>query len=235
MKNISAQSRWNRLPLVEVFRRIIKFFGWRLFGGLVLAICSLGFFAWLADEVFEGGTKVFDENVRDYVHGFASPALTAAMKFFSFAGSPLVLTIFGIIIVTIFILQKHKRAVVLFLIAMAGELILDLSLKTFFQRTRPEPFFGYVLPSSYSFPSGHALGSFCFFGTLAWLVTARIENTPLKIIIWITAIFLIAAIGISRIYLGVHYPSDVIAGYTTGIFWVLTVALGDFWMRQKKV
>ena len=216
------------MPLIEVFRRIIEFFGWRLFGGLILAIVSLGFFAWLADEVFEGDTKVFDDYVRDYIHAFASPALTTWMKFFSFVGSPLVLTISGIVVVTIFILQKHKRAVVLFLIAMAGELVLDLSLKAFFQRTRPEPFFGYVLPSSSSFPSGHALGSMCFFGVLAWLVAARTENTTLKVIIWLTAVFLIAAIGISRIYLGVHYPSDVLAGYATGIFWVFTVALGDF-------
>ncbi len=233
MEDHSPQSYWNRLPFSQVFRRIIEFFGWRLFAGLILAVVALAFFGWLADEVFEGDTKNFDASVRDYVHGFAAPALTSAMEFFSLVGSPLFLTILGLIVVGIFIYQKHKRAVVLFLIGMAGELLLDTLLKLFFKRARPEAFFGYALPSSYSFPSGHALGSLCFFGILAWLVTARIKNKIGKTLIWLTAIFLILSIGISRIYLGVHYPSDVLAGFSTGLFWVLTVALGDFWLNKK--
>ncbi len=235
MEDHSPRNYWNRLPFSQVFQRVIRFFGWRLFAGLIIAIVALAFFGWLADEVFEGGTKNFDDSVRAEIHGFASPSLTSAMKFFSLVGSPLFLTILGLVVVGIFIYQKHKRAVVLFLIGMAGELLLDITLKLFFKRARPEPFFGYTLPSSYSFPSGHALGSICFFGILAWLITARIENKIGKTLIWLTAIFLILSIGISRIYLGVHYPSDVLAGFSTGLFWVLTVALGDFWLQNRTV
>lgn len=75
---------------------------------------NLLFFGWLAEEVFEGETKVFDESIRNYVYGFAAPPLTALMKFFSFVGSPLFLVILGAIVVAIFLYLKRKRAVVLF-------------------------------------------------------------------------------------------------------------------------
>ena len=227
------RSSWQRLPLAAVFERIVKYFGGWLAAGLLAAVLALMFFGWLADEVFEGDTKSFDDSVRDYIHQFASPPLTAAMKFFSFIGSPPVLGVLGLSVVIAFLILKWKRALILFLIAMAGELALVFTLKGFFRRTRPESFFDYPLPSSFSFPSGHALGSFCFFGILAWFVTARTENKLLKGIIWIIAVSLIFAIGFSRIYLGVHFPSDVIAGYATGLFWIVVVAAGDFWLKKR--
>ncbi|MGI8468784.1 MAG: phosphatase PAP2 family protein [Pyrinomonadaceae bacterium] len=233
MESARKKTGWGKLPFAEVIRRIIKFFGGWLIFGLLAAICAAAFFGWLADEVFEGDTKNFDDNVRNYIHGFASPALTEAMKFFSFLGSPLCLVALGISIAIVFLILKWKRAIVLFLITMAGELVLDLTLKIFFRRARPAAFFDYPLPTSFSFPSGHALGSFCFFGILAWLVAARLENKLLKIAVWAIALFLIFAIGLSRIYLGVHFPSDVVAGYTTGLFWVAAVASGDFWLKRR--
>lgn len=233
MENNTAKSVWDRLPLIEVFRRVIKYFGWRLFAGLVFAVVSLAFFGWLTDEVFEGDTKIFDQSVRDYVHNFASPALTAAMKFFSFVGQGIFLTPLGFIAAFIFYKLGHKRAVVLFAFGMLGELALDRTLKTFFRRARPEAFFDYPLPVSYSFPSGHALGAICFFGILAWLVTARMKNLTAQILIWLTAIFFIFNIGLSRIYLGVHYPSDVAAGYLFGFFWIFVVAYVDFNLRKR--
>lgn len=233
MTNKNEQTSWGRLPFAEIISRIIKFFGGWLLAGLLTSVGALAFFLWLAEEVFEGDTKNFDDGVRNYVHQFAAPSLTAAMKFFSFIGSPLVLSILGFIVIGAFFILKWRRGIILFLITMAGELALDLTLKAFYQRARPEAFFDYALPSSYSFPSGHALGSFCFFGIVAWLITARLENKLLKLAVWTTAIFFIFAIGLSRIYLGVHYPSDVLAGYTAGLVWVVVVALGDFWLKRR--
>jgi undecaprenyl-diphosphatase len=200
---------------------------------LLAAICALIFLSWLTDEVFEGDAKHFDGWVRNSFQTIASPWLTAAMKFFSFVGSPLFLTLLGAAIVVAFFVLKWKRGLVLFLMTMIGEVLLSWTLKGFFRRARPEAFFDYPLPLSFSFPSGHALGSFCFFGILAWLVTARLENKSLKFLVWVTAVFLIAAIGLSRIYLGVHFPSDVVAGYTTGLIWVMVVAFGDFWIKKR--
>ena len=83
------------------------------------------------------------------------------------------------------------------------------------------------MPNSYSFPSGHALGSFCFFGILAWILAANVKSTMGKTAIYATAVLLILLIGLSRIYLGVHYPSDVLAGYIVASVWTLTVIFAD--------
>ncbi len=223
----------NKGRLAETAKYIGKFFGLRLIAGLLIAAGFLLFFGWLAEEVFEGETKVFDESIRNFIHGFAAPPLTALMKFFSFAGSPLFLVILGAIVITVFLYLKRKRAIILFLITMLGEIILNPALKTYFGRARPAAFFDYPLPSSFSFPSGHAFGSLCFFGILAWLVAARVPNKRTKIAIGVAAFVLIFFIGLSRIYLGVHYPSDILAGYTAGLVWVVAVAFGDFWMKRR--
>jgi len=76
--------------------------------------------------------------------------------------------------------------------------------------------------------------SFCFYGVLAAIIMARIERRLFQVIIWLGAFILIALIGFSRIYLGVHYPSDVLAGYTAALVWVAAVATADWFLRYRK-
>lgn len=228
------QSTWARFSVGKAFALALRFFGWRLFGGLVAAILALLLFGWLAEDVFENETISFDQTVRSSIHEIAQPALTAFMRVVTFCGSTVFLIALGICIVAAFYYQRHKRALVLFLLTMLGSTVLLTVLKTAFRRARPEAFFDYALPSSYSFPSGHSLSSFCFYGILAWLITARMKNQAAKIAVWTIAAALIFLIGLSRVYLGVHYPSDVLAGYATGIVWVVTVGLGDFFLERKR-
>ncbi len=213
--------------------RFQAFVGSILFLGLASAVGALFFFAWLADEVFEGDAKAFDETVRLYVHGFANESLTSLMQFITMLGSTLFLSILCIGIFVIFIVKNWKRAAVLLMATMAGAVILNFALKVSFARTRPVPFFDTPLPASYSFPSGHALYSACFYGVLAWLIAARIQNKSLRILIWSLAVLLALLIGLSRVYLGVHYPSDVIAGFVAAVVWVLTIVLTDFTLRKR--
>jgi undecaprenyl-diphosphatase len=229
------KSSWAKLPFAKVFQKIWHFFGGRILLGLLGAISALIFFLWLSDEVFEGSTKVFDDNIRNAIHEIATPWLTQVMIVFSFIGSFEFLICLAIIIIIVFARLKWKRAIALFLVTMAGELILSLTLKEFFRRVRPAAFFDYPLPDSYSFPSGHALGAFCFFGVLAWLITARLQKREYQILVWTLAVLLIFFIGFSRIYLGVHFPSDVIAGYTSAFVWIFTVAFSDFWLKRRTV
>ncbi len=205
-----------------------------LFFALAVAAVVLIFFGWLTEEISEGETRGFDDAARSFVHQFASPALTGAMKFVSFLGSVLFLSIFGVVVFIVFWLLKRYRAATFFAITMAGSSILLGTLKTVFRRARPEPFFETVLPASYSFPSGHSLLSFCFYGVLAAIITARIESRLFQAIIWLCAFLLVALIGLSRIYLGVHYPSDVLAGYTAAFVWVTAVAVADRFWRYRK-
>jgi undecaprenyl-diphosphatase len=118
-------------------------------------------------------------------------------------------------------------------ITMLGVAALNVALKFAFHRPRPVAFFG-ATPSSYSFPSGHALGSLCFYGILAAILAARVRGRGAKFCVWIAALFLIGMIGFSRIYLGVHYPSDVIAGYCAATVWVGAVGFLDRSLRIKQ-
>jgi undecaprenyl-diphosphatase len=117
---------------------------------------------------------------------------------------------------------------------LAGAGLLNWLLKFSFARVRPASFFDYPLPGSPSFPSGHALYAASVFGGLAVLVTARIRHPLLRLAIWFVAIALILLVGLSRVYLGVHYPSDVLAGYAIGVIWVTAVAIGDRLARHRR-
>lgn len=219
--------------LKNVFIWLQALAGSILFLGLATAAGALLLFGWLAEELLEGDIQVFDETIRVFVHGFASELLTAFMNFVTILGSTLFLSVVFICVFIIFIRINWKRAAVLFTVMMFGAVILNFMLKVSFARARPVPFFDTQLPESYSFPSGHALYAACFYGVLAWLITARIRARSLKTLIWMPAVMIALLIGLSRIYLGVHYPSDVIAGYAAAIVWVLTVIWVDLLIKKK--
>src|SRR5260370_1340127 len=85
-------------------------------------------------------------------------------------------------------------------------------------------FFSMVAPSSYSFPSGHALASFCFYGALAAILVTRLRSRRIRIALWTSSAVIILLIGLSRIYLGVHYTTDVLAGFAAALIWTVVVA-----------
>ncbi|MDT7778827.1 MAG: hypothetical protein QOC99_1339 [Acidobacteriota bacterium] len=205
-----------------------------LLAGLALAVCALVLFSWLAEEVFEGDARLFDEQTRAFVNAHAGPSLTIAMRGVTYLGSTIFILALGLCAVIAFYLKGWRRASVILLITMAGAFILNAVLKSTFHRARPEPFFGILAPTSYSFPSGHSLLSFCLFGTLAAIIHRRTRSTPVRIIVWIVAALLVALVGFSRVYLGVHYPSDVLAGFLAAAVWVLAVAFGDRLSRRDE-
>src|SRR5215467_9665219 len=189
---------------------------------LVSLACSVFFliiFAWLSAEVFGGDLQRFDLGIRMKVHELFSPQVTKFMQDVTFLGSIAFLTTLFAILVAIWLSKGMKRQAVWLMIAVGGSVILDVSLKLSFHRLRPVPFVG-TAPTTYSFPSGHALSSFCFYGVLAGLLCARIQSRVIRALIWTGAGALVLAIGLSRIYLGVHYPTDVIAGYIAAAAWV---------------
>ena len=199
---------------------------------LGVAVLSLFLFAWIAENVSHDRTEQFDQFVRMRIHECASPGLTRAMIAISFVGGD-GLTIAAVVSLLLFLHFRWKRATLWLVVNILGALVLDLTLKYAFHRPRPAPFF-VALPRTYSFPSGHALFSFCFYGMLAGLLMDRIKSRLEQILIWLAAAILVAAIGFSRVYLGVHYPSDVIAGYLTATLWVSTLIALDRMRSQKK-
>ena len=195
--------------------------------GLVLAVSALWFFAWMAEEMLEGSTAWFDSQVRSFVHAHSTDRLTVIMKFLTIFGSSIVMTPAALFALAVFYIRREFHALKMLAASLAGALILEFILKSAFHRARPEPFFDIPRPPSYSFPSGHALFSFCFFAALAVVLSPRLARPKAKIAVWFIALILILGIGFSRIYLGVHYPSDVLAGYAAGLVWVAALNFVD--------
>ena len=203
--------------------------GFLLLGALLMAVTALLVFGWLASEMLQGDTAKFDEFVREAIHRHAAPGLTWFMQGVSFLGSLAVVTTLCVLAIAAFLYFRQARTAALLAITMVGMAVLDVTLKLAFHRPRPVAYFG-PAPTTYSFPSGHAMGSFCFYGVLAAILAARAKGRRTKWCIWAGAVLLVGLIGLSRIYLGVHYPSDVIAGYCAGAVWVGAVtSLSRIW------
>ena len=207
--------------------------GLTLLIGLMLAAGALLLFAWLADEMLEGDAMQFDDVVRGRIHQFASPALTSSMRVVTIVGAPSVLFGLSLVVGLGFVARRHYRAMILLGVAMTGSILLNWALKHSFHRTRPVPFFDIQAPSSFSFPSGHALASFCFYSTIAALISARSNSRTVRWVAWTLAALLILLVGVSRIYLGVHYPSDVAAGYAAAFIWVMTIVVANRIIQRK--
>ena len=200
---------------------------------LGVAVLALFLFAWMGDSVSHERTKNFDLAVRTRIHQYSSPGMTKGMIAVSFLGQG-GLAIAAVVTLIVFLRLRWRRAAVWLVTTIVGALVLDLTLKYAFHRARPAPFF-VPLPHTYSFPSGHALVSFCFYGVLAGLLAGRTRSLFFRILIWVCAALLVTAIGLSRIYLGVHYPSDVIAGYLAATLWVSTMVALDRWRKKRKL
>jgi undecaprenyl-diphosphatase len=199
---------------------------------LGVAVLSLFLFAWLAEEMRENDVASFDSAIRNWVHGFASPGLTQVMTVISLFGYNILIV--GVIAsLAIFLRLRWRRAAAFMAITMIGAGILDASLKQAFHRVRPPAFFG-IAPANYSFPSGHALASFCFYSVLAGLIAHRARSRRVRVGVGVLAGLMIAAIGMSRIYLGVHYPSDVIAGYLAAAVWVSAMLSVDSYRVRRR-
>jgi len=216
-------------------KRWFEFLSLSLLLGLGTAITALIFFGWLADEVLEGDSRRFDEVTRAAIHQLASPTLTIVMRGFSFVGSTIALTIGTIFVVVRFAMRNLGREAKLFAITMIGAGLLNITLKLAFKRARPEPFFNLSLPETYSFPSGHSLTSAVFFGALAAILTAHIKSRRVRAVIWIVSTLMFLTIGFSRIYLGVHHTTDVIAGFVAALIWILVVRFVEIQLRRRKL
>ncbi|HYG98499.1 MAG TPA: phosphatase PAP2 family protein [Terriglobales bacterium] len=204
-----------------------------LFASFFAAFLMLVLFAWLAGEVLEGDAHAFDVAVRRSVHANASPFLTLLMRGWTHFGDRLVLIVFTATAFVGFWRKGWKRGAAWIAVTMAGVVVFEVTLKLAFQRPRPEAFFG-VSPVTYSFPSGHALGSFCFYATVAALIAHRVRESWIRVGLGILAAVIIAGVGFSRIYLGVHYPTDVIAGYAAAAVWVSALISLDRFRAHRR-
>ena len=191
--------------------------------GVAIVLTALSIFLKLGDDVLDKEVISFDFSIIRYIYSFRNPLMTTVMNIISFFGGELFLG--GAIMVTIFILlRKHKKNALVFSFILLFGIILNLALKNLFERPRPQ-LHPLVHETSYSFPSGHSMNSFVFYFALSYFIFLNKRNIKLGIILTIFSSILVLLIGISRIYLGAHFPSDVIAGYVAGLCWFVMVLL----------
>lgn len=192
--------------------------------GFVVGLIMTALFAGFAGVVGEGWTQGFDERVLQRFELMRNPLLDEIMLEVTSLGNGAVLVLLVIVASVFLWLTDHRWSVSLLLIGVLGGQFLNGVLKEAFDRPRPSIIEWGDSVTSMSFPSGHAMSAVIVYGTVAYLV-ARLEPTPLlRRVTWLVAILLITAIGVSRVYLGVHYPSDVLAGFLAGTAWLLFVA-----------
>jgi membrane-associated phospholipid phosphatase len=196
--------------------------------GLAAATLATAAFALVAERMAGGATQAFDEAVVAWTRANTSPFLDGLAILGAALGSGMATWIVLGVGSAALWFSRHHLSVLLLWIALVGGRWLSTTLKQLFDRPRPRPVewdlevFGSAIhfPSSPSFPSGHAVTSVIIFGTLAYLIM-RLEPTVLQRRLTLgAAAALILLIGLSRIYLGVHYPSDVLAGFLAGFIWV---------------
>ncbi|MBD0319902.1 MAG: phosphatase PAP2 family protein [Gemmatimonadetes bacterium] len=203
-----VHARWKRLAV--------------LFGGVLVPLLAFGD---LAEDVWVGGVFQWDAPILRYLHAFSTPARDRAMEVVSLAGYEYgVIPLAGIVFLAL--LARGRRGDALFFgVAMAGTGALNQSGKLFFQRARPDLWLSPAPEHTFSFPSGHAMGSMALAAALAVLAW------PTRWRWWAIGIggLFTLVVGLSRVYLGVHYPSDVLAGWLASLAWVVglsTVAYG---------
>lgn len=202
--------------------------------GLLISAIMLTAFAMLARATVVKNTMgVFDNTFIWLVRYFASPGVDKVMLFITDIG-------FGIkyisIVLASFLLLCYKRRwreVAGLGICLAGGAMLNFWLKYVFQRSRPD-LLHIVQEIGYSFPSGHVIASMCFYGMGTFLIMRSLSSWRGRLMVLTVAVILNVTIGMSRIYLGVHYPTDVVAGYTVGSMWVaFCISLLMWWERER--
>ncbi len=209
-------SRWLKK---SVFVRVVT--------GFALAALVLAAGGWLVTGPFKQYPAAFDASIRTAMRQMQSPMWTALFLAVTKLGSTIYLAIIGSVVGIVFILLRWFRPLVILIVVMAGQAAVHHGCKWFFARTRPSSLINYKAVESFSFPSGHAVASLCLYGTIAWIVASRLENSAAKAGTGIFAAVLIFLIGMSRVYIGVHYPTDVIAGFLAAAIWTAAVLSTD--------
>lgn len=206
-----------------------------LIWGFSISVLLLAIFAKLSEDLLYNELGTFDRVIGEFIRGFATPSLTRIAIIITNLGSAYI-EIGLMLVVGAFLLfrLKHTWETVLLAISLSGAWLLNTILKELFHRARPD-IVQLVKAGGYSFPSGHATVAAAFYAVIGYLLWLNLINRSKPS--WYIVVFtfaLIIAIGISRIYLGVHFASDVIAGYAAGGVWAIACIVGLKEIRNYK-
>jgi len=206
----------------------------------LLAVAAVWVFIEVASEVGEGDTRHVDERILralrhagDPTDPVGPPWVEGAVRDLTALGSNIVLVIFTTAVAVFLAARKQTHALTLVLVSTGGGFLLAQALKLAFSRPRPDlvPHLAYV--SSSSFPSGHAMFSAVVYLTLGALLSQLVRERALKAYFLGVACFLTFVVGLSRVYLGVHYPTDVLAGWSAGLAWAVVCWMAASYRQRR--
>jgi len=209
----SAEARFGAAFLRKYGRRLLL-----LFIGLLLPLWG---FAELADEVRETEAFPFDEPILQFAHGLARDGFDQVFVLLSALGYQYGVIPFDVLLVLGLAIKRRMREGLFAGVALIGSALLNLAAKPSFARARPSLWESIAPEITFSFPSGHAMGSM----TLAWVVVLLCWHTRWRWPVMIAAAMFTLLVGLSRVYLGVHYPSDILAGWAAASVWSVGVYL----------
>ena len=190
------------------------------FAILLGCLCLLALFGWLSQEVLEKEAFGFDTTILLWLHQHSNATIDRLMLTITQLGNPEFVVILVVISFSLLLWYKRVWAAQILFLDCLGGVILNQGLKLVFVKPRPQLWTPLIVERSYSFPSGHALGSAVLYGFLAVLLAVRYPRYRAGI--YGIAVVIVVAIGLSRLFLGVHYPTDIIAGYAVGLLWLIT-------------
>ena len=195
--------------------------------GLVAITVATAVFAQIAEAMMEGQTQAFDESVLRWMGTNGAPWLDVAALEVTALGARVVVYMVVLVASAFLWHSRHHYSAGLLWVAVLGSGIVNSALKLSFNRPRPNVFpWRTEHVGLASFPSGHAMTSIVVYGTLAFLIARLTPRAWMRRMVWGLAAVVIVLVGLSRLYLGVHYPSDVIAGFIIGGAWAVVCALG---------
>lgn len=219
--------------MAELFRKLLHYLSLvprrRWVDALLLFIgvlVPLYLFGELAEEVLEREPFEIDRPILLFMQENATPLLDRAMVFFSEVGSIRVLGPCALLIAAYFLIRQQWARLVYWVLGFGGAILLNMGAKQIFSRTRPDLWISIAPETSYSFPSGHSMQSMAFVAALAMLAWHRPALRPL----FVAGAVFVALVGLSRVYLGVHFPTDVVAGWTAALAWCIGLA---FVLRRR--
>ena len=186
--------------------------------GLVSCLIIIYIVAQISDEVLDKEAFVFDKTILLWIHSFANPTLDGIMRLITRLNDPNTVAVIAVIILGILLWRHYYSEAQIFTIDCLGGVVLSYGLKSVFGKARPTLWESAIEDPSFSYPSGHALGSTVLYGFIAYLIATRYPQFSL--LVYAVAVCLIGAIGLSRLYLGVHWPTDIIGGYGIGFLWL---------------
>ncbi|WP_206352361.1 phosphatase PAP2 family protein [Tautonia rosea] len=207
----------------------------------IIAVVGGGWlFLAIADEVVEGESARFDEavllmfrNPENPEDAIGGPEIEELIRDLTALGGVAIISLVTISAVVFLIMDRKGHAAVLVLLATVGGQLISSGLKAYYDRPRPEIVPHLMHAARGSFPSGHSLLAAVTYLTIGALLAQMVTQRRLKVFILGVAVIITMMVGVSRIYLGVHYPTDVLAGWTLGFIWATLCAQVAQWLRQR--